>query len=523
MQRLMRTTLVALVVLSVWGLSVPLQADTFTHKQTGESFNGYATKSAMGEKTKVYKDDGTDEFVDLSKYKVEVNEKGKPMGAPGRKPIGTIGLGFETLEGADDKTTVVVNSLRPNGPAELGGIEVGDTITHFGGKAVDTSWVLSYRIRRTHPFLRVEVKLIRAGNRKTAMVTVADARKGTTIYPIEIKGSIDMDRDLPGYVKARLAEAKVADAKLIAVHIDSPGGYIHVAKEICAALHDEKIPTVAIIDGKENGALSAAAWIALSCDSIFMMKGSKIGAATPYSIDQTTGDRRVDEKFMSVFRAEFRSLAEDNGYPGAIAEAMIDYDIEIIEVTAFGKKTYVKSDSTVRRDTGRVVCKKGEILTATPQEATDFGIAKAVIESDWEAFAALDIEDPAVDESRYDLLYKKRKLANSTAKKVRAAVQKAIDSDPHKASYKRSTENRRHNDGTVTLMGQFADGGEQWRKNTEKAIKYTSRALKELTKLQELLGKYPELLGWDEFANHERGLLMYRNYLEQNKNSTGLE
>lgn len=57
---------------------VPCAADTFTHKKTGEVFQGYATQEKQGGKTVIrVGDKQTPEYIDLLDYDIEWNPLGR--------------------------------------------------------------------------------------------------------------------------------------------------------------------------------------------------------------------------------------------------------------------------------------------------------------------------------------------------------------------------------------------------------------------------------------------------------------
>jgi ATP-dependent protease ClpP protease subunit len=70
----------ALFILFMFSLSLcgAARGDTFTHKETSESFNGFATQRTQGQRTLVYNADEKDfQPAELGKYKVERNYKGR--------------------------------------------------------------------------------------------------------------------------------------------------------------------------------------------------------------------------------------------------------------------------------------------------------------------------------------------------------------------------------------------------------------------------------------------------------------
>lgn len=187
----------------------------------------------------------------------------------------------------------------------------------------------------------------------------------------------------------------------ILFEIDTPGGRGDLTRRICGAITQIKnCPTVAFVKGgKYGGALSAGAAIALACDKVYMADNTVIGAATgitisetgrPESLKEAFGDD-VAEKFASAWRAYLASLAERNHRPGLLARAMVDRNIEVIEVAEANERFFI--DPVNKRPQQSLVhtwSKKGSLLTLTAAEAVECMVADKVINSRRELLAELD-------------------------------------------------------------------------------------------------------------------------------------
>ncbi len=126
-----------------------------------------------------------------------------------------------------------------------------------------------------------------------------------------------------------LVERAVVDARgaqALVLEVDTPGGMLDAAIDISKAIGDAPCPTIAYI--KDMGAISAGALISFACQDIIMAPDSNIGAATPV-IASAEGMQPTGEKEVSFMRAKMRALAERNGHNPAIAEAMVDKDVEL--------------------------------------------------------------------------------------------------------------------------------------------------------------------------------------------------
>ncbi len=174
-----------------------------------------------------------------------------------------------------------------------------------------------------------------------------------------------------------LKEALELDADVVILHLNTYGGEVSAADSIRTKILNFPIPVHVFID---DNAASAGALIAIACDSIYMKRGGKIGAAT---VVNQTGEQ-VPDKYQSYMRATMRATAEAHGMDTiitgsdtviawhrnpAIAEAMVD------------PRLYVAGVS----DTGQV-------LTFTASEAMRNGYCEGIRESMEEVIASLGIE-----------------------------------------------------------------------------------------------------------------------------------
>jgi len=152
-------------------------------------------------------------------------------------------------------------------------------------------------------------------------------------------------------MKKAFVQAKADKVDLIVLHMNTYGGELSAADTMRTLVMQLKIPVVVFID---NNAASAGALISIACDSIYMREGANIGAATV--VNQNA--QALPDKYQSYMRAMMRSTAEANGRNPEIAEAMVDQDLYIENV----------SDS-------------GKVLTFTTSEAMANGFCEAQVET----------------------------------------------------------------------------------------------------------------------------------------------
>ncbi|MDX9781673.1 MAG: NfeD family protein [Bacteroidales bacterium] len=141
-----------------------------------------------------------------------------------------------------------------------------------------------------------------------------------SIFVIPVKGEISKATER--ILSRGLKEAKDNNYDLVIIHMNTYGGAVSSADSMRSSLLRFPVPVAAFID---NQAVSAGALISIACDSIYMITGSTIGAAT---VVNQTGEPMPD-KYQSFMRAMMRSTAQANGRDPLIAEAMVDPSIVV--------------------------------------------------------------------------------------------------------------------------------------------------------------------------------------------------
>jgi len=125
------------------------------------------------------------------------------------------------------------------------------------------------------------------------------------------------------YIKSRVKRANNEQPLALVFYLDTPGGQIIAAEQIVnSILQDARVPTIAVV----SNAISAGAIIAMSAEQLAMLPGSSIGAAT--AINAFSGEN-AGEKINSVWRSQFRSVAEARGRNPDVAAGMVSKRIEI--------------------------------------------------------------------------------------------------------------------------------------------------------------------------------------------------
>lgn len=142
----------------------------------------------------------------------------------------------------------------------------------------------------------------------------------TRIYQLDIKEEIAPP--IWHLTQKAFEEATKDNYDILLIHMNTYGGMVDAADSIRTAILNSKIPVYVLID---NNAASAGALISIACDSIYMVAGANIGAAT---VVNQTGEAMPD-KYQSYMRSMMRSTAEAKGRDPQIAQAMVDPRIKI--------------------------------------------------------------------------------------------------------------------------------------------------------------------------------------------------
>jgi membrane-bound serine protease (ClpP class) len=180
---------------------------------------------------------------------------------------------------------------------------------------------------------------------------LAEAPSGErSVYVVPLDGPVE--KGLFRYLQRTFREAGQSGAEAIILEINTPGGTLEAAFDISKLILDSPVPVYAYV---RYDALSAGAFLALSCRAFYMAPGSAIGAAEPRGMG---GEELVDEKLFSAWEAKMRSAAVAQGKDGQVAAAMVSKDIAI-----------------------EGIIEEGKLLTLTDREALEIGFTDGIVSS----------------------------------------------------------------------------------------------------------------------------------------------
>jgi membrane-bound serine protease (ClpP class) len=171
-------------------------------------------------------------------------------------------------------------------------------------------------------------------------------REGAVVV-LPVKGEISQAQFY--FLRRILKDAEAAKVSAVILDMDTPGGSLKATQEIVQALLKSGLPTYTYVNTE---AASAGALIALGTKAIYMAPVSAIGAAAPVLSGGQEVPETMNAKVVSFYSGYFRGVAEQNGYNPNLVDAFMNLKKEV-------------------KIGNRVLNPEGEILTLSPQEATE--------------------------------------------------------------------------------------------------------------------------------------------------------
>lgn len=172
-----------------------------------------------------------------------------------------------------------------------------------------------------------------------SIVLIAQEREKPLVLHLTINDVIDPRTNR--YSELGLEKAKEIDADYVILELDTYGGALNDADDIRTRILNFDRPIYTFIN---KDAASAGALISIACDSIYMAKGSSIGAATVVTQDGAA----APDKYQSYMRSIMRSTAEAKGRDPRMAEAMVDQDIDLDSIATEGKILTLSTSEAIK-------------------------------------------------------------------------------------------------------------------------------------------------------------------------------
>lgn len=152
-----------------------------------------------------------------------------------------------------------------------------------------------------------------------AIVGAGSAAPSPQIDVLRIDGAIVPA--VASYLDRGISEAESHQAAAVVIELNTPGGLLSTTEDIVDRILDAKVPVVVYVD---RWAGSAGTFITLAAHVAAMAPASRIGAASPVSIDPEEGiSETLQKKITEDTAARIRSLAVLRGRNQKAAEATV--------------------------------------------------------------------------------------------------------------------------------------------------------------------------------------------------------
>lgn len=289
------------------------------------------------------------------------------------------------------------------------GICSGDTFEHRQTGEVFHGFVTQKSIGNRTRVYNKELESFKPINPAEYDITpnATGRRNNVVVIPIS-QGEIILSKVVSETLGRTIIDASNKGPRFILLEIDCPGGRGEYARQLCATItQTNNCPVIAFISGgKFGGAYSVAVAVALACDRIYIAPEATMGAVAPLT-GTSTADEGVEDytktfgaKGLSAYKGYIAALAERNNRPSALAMAMVDGSIEVIEVAdRNGNRSFInKTDKKPAESLVRTWVKAGgevgqALLTLTPNDAVYCGMADKIANSRTELLSDMGAAD----------------------------------------------------------------------------------------------------------------------------------
>lgn len=144
---------------------------------------------------------------------------------------------------------------------------------------------------------------------------------GPLVVTARLSGTIDPATS--DYLKSAIRRAEAAQAEILVVELDTPGGLVSSVREMAQAIDQSSVPVVVYVTPSGAAATSAGALLALASHFSAMAPGTNIGAAHPVASGGEDIKGAMAEKALNDTVAFARSQAELRHRPPDLAEAVV--------------------------------------------------------------------------------------------------------------------------------------------------------------------------------------------------------
>ena len=213
---------------------------------------------------------------------------------------------------------------------------------------------------------RIKTSLI--GLAALLLVLVAPTSNGASgrvVYRAVVDGPISPA--VADFIKSSIEQAHEADAALLIIQLDTPGGLLSSTKTIAKDLLGSPVPVAVWVAPGGAGAISAGVFITLAAHVAVMAPGTTIGAAHPVSGQGGDIEGDMREKVENYAVSFVESIANRRGRNVEWAEKAVRESVAITEIEAveLGVVDFAAGDiaELLRKASGKEIELAGETIT----------------------------------------------------------------------------------------------------------------------------------------------------------------
>jgi membrane-bound serine protease (ClpP class) len=167
-----------------------------------------------------------------------------------------------------------------------------------------------------------------------SMLYAGSADTSSRIDILRVDGSIVPA--VASYIDRGISEAESNQSTAVIIELSTPGGLLSTTENIVDRILDSKVPVVVYVN---RWAGSAGTFITLASHVAAMAPASRIGAASPVSVDSEDGlSETMEKKITEDTAARIRSLADLRGRNVKAAEATVLEALSFTDQEALGIK-----------------------------------------------------------------------------------------------------------------------------------------------------------------------------------------
>ncbi len=193
-----------------------------------------------------------------------------------------------------------------------------------------------------------------------------------TVYEIRVRGPIDTIME--EYVVGAIGQAgQQADASLILIALDTPGGYDTSMRAIIQAMLGARPPVAVYVSPRGARAASAGFFLLMAADIAIMAPGTSSGAAHPVSVTGSDIERTMRAKITNDAASYIRALARERGRNPDWAEKAVRQSLSYAagECLQYGLIDFMANDTRHLLDQlqGRTVTRRdgGKLTWSDPR------------------------------------------------------------------------------------------------------------------------------------------------------------